>query len=128
LAEARTELGECQVRSRTESPCLKPAEVEIRGIPFCEPCAREQEAYFAIGELTHGKHSLLSKPLAEVLGRMRKERELTGGIRSSKRNRNAIDEPVEESESVSRPVGLCVRWAVGTLEADPEGPGRGIRS
>jgi hypothetical protein len=36
LAEARTELGECQVRSRTESPCLKPAEVEIRGMPFCE--------------------------------------------------------------------------------------------
>ena len=128
MPEARTELGECQVRSRTESPCLKPAEVEIRGIPFCEPCAREQEAYFAIGELTHGKHSLPSKPLAEVLGRMRRERELAGGILSSKRNRNAIDEPVEEIESVSRPVGLGVRWAVGTLEADPEGAGRGIRS
>jgi hypothetical protein len=55
---------------------------------------------------------------------MRRERELAGGILSSNRNRNAIDEPVEETESVSRPVGLGVRWVVGTLEADPEGAGR----
>jgi hypothetical protein len=42
--------------------------VEIRGIPFCESCAREQEAYFAIGELTHEEgQDLRSKPLAEVL-------------------------------------------------------------
>jgi hypothetical protein len=46
--------------------------VQIRGIPFCEACAREQEAYFAIGELTLGKHSLPSKPLAEALKRMRR--------------------------------------------------------
>jgi hypothetical protein len=46
------------MRSKTESPCLNPAVVQIRGIPFCEACAREQEAYFVIGELTHGKHSL----------------------------------------------------------------------
>jgi hypothetical protein len=26
--------------------------VEIWGLPFCERCAREQEAYFAIGEMT----------------------------------------------------------------------------
>ena len=26
--------------------------VKVRGILFCEPCAREQEAYFAIGEIT----------------------------------------------------------------------------
>jgi hypothetical protein len=64
----------CQVRSKTESPCLNQAVVEIRGIPFCEPCAREQEAYFAIGELTRGKHSLRSKPLADALSRMRRER------------------------------------------------------
>jgi hypothetical protein len=25
---------------------------KVRGVPFCERCAREQEAYFAIGELT----------------------------------------------------------------------------
>ena len=54
MGEATRKLGECQVRSKTESPCLNQAVVEIRGIPFCEPCAREQEAYFAIGELTRG--------------------------------------------------------------------------
>jgi urease accessory protein UreF len=26
--------------------------VEIGGIPFCKRCARDQEAYFAVGELT----------------------------------------------------------------------------
>ncbi len=72
LGEARRNSGECQVRSKTESPCLEPAEVEIRGISFCEACAREQEAYFVIGELTRGKHSLPSKPLAEALKRMRR--------------------------------------------------------
>jgi hypothetical protein len=40
------------VRSETKNPCLNPAAVEIRGIPFCGACAREQEAYFAIGEFT----------------------------------------------------------------------------
>jgi hypothetical protein len=87
------------MRSKTESPCLNPAVVQIRGIPFCEACAREQEAYFVIGELTRGKHSLRSKPLAEVLERKRRERELTGGIITPKRNRRAINEPVEETES-----------------------------
>jgi hypothetical protein len=24
--------------------------VEIRGVPFCETCAREQDAYFAVGQ------------------------------------------------------------------------------
>jgi hypothetical protein len=42
----------CQVRSGTDLPCQRSAVVEIGGIPFCGPCAREQEAYFAIGELT----------------------------------------------------------------------------
>jgi hypothetical protein len=40
------------VRSRTDSPCPRSAEVEILGVAFCGPCGREQEAYFAIGELT----------------------------------------------------------------------------
>ncbi len=47
-----TKLGPCQVRSKTEHPCPYEAVTEIWGIPFCESCAREQEAYFAIGELT----------------------------------------------------------------------------
>jgi hypothetical protein len=82
--------------------------VEIRGIPFCEACAREQEAYLAIGELTRGKHSLRSKPLAEVLERMRRERELTGCIITSKMNRSASEESAEQTESASRPVGSDV--------------------
>jgi hypothetical protein len=69
----------CQVRSKTESPCLHRAVVEIQGIPFCEACAREQEAYFAIGELTWGetqgfRSELLSKTLGEPLDRLRRER------------------------------------------------------
>jgi hypothetical protein len=108
LGEATRKLGECQVRSKTESPCLHQAVVEIRGISFCEACAREQEAYFAIGELTGGKHSLRSKPLAEAFNRMRRERELTGGIIASKRDRGVIDESVEETESRSRPLGFDV--------------------
>src|SRR3712207_4669424 len=47
-----TKLGPCQVRSKTDRPCPHQAVTEIWGIPFCESCAREQEAYFAIGELT----------------------------------------------------------------------------
>jgi hypothetical protein len=53
LSEAPRTSGSCQVRSKTESPCSRRAEVDILGIPFCEACAREQEAYIAIGELTH---------------------------------------------------------------------------
>jgi hypothetical protein len=50
--EATKKLGQCQVGSKTDRPCLRLAVVEIRGIPFCEQCAREQEAYFAIGEMS----------------------------------------------------------------------------
>jgi hypothetical protein len=49
--------------------------VEILGIPFCEECAREQEVYFAIGELTQEvtrdlRIGPLRKSLAETLGEM----------------------------------------------------------
>jgi hypothetical protein len=65
----------CQVRSKTESPCPRRAVVKIRGIAFCGSCAREQEAYFAIGELTQEQtQGLRRKPLAEALERMRRER------------------------------------------------------
>jgi hypothetical protein len=67
--------GPCQVRSNTESPCLRSAEVEILGVAFCGPCARQQEAYFAIGELTHeDTEGLRSEPLAGPLKMMRRER------------------------------------------------------
>ena len=66
----------CQVRSRTENPCPHRAVVEIRGVAFCGPCAREQEAYFAIGELVaeEERQGFRSKPFAEALKRMRRER------------------------------------------------------
>jgi hypothetical protein len=65
-----TKPGRCQVRSMTESPCPRRAEVEILGVAFCGPCARQQEAYFAIGELTHEEaRDLHSMTLAEVLER-----------------------------------------------------------
>jgi hypothetical protein len=65
----------CEVRSKTGSPCHRRADVEIGGVAFCEPCAREQEAYFAIGELTQEEaRDLHSKSLADVLERMRRDR------------------------------------------------------
>jgi hypothetical protein len=49
LSHFPTKLGACQVRSKTEHPCPHEAVMKIWGIPFCEACARKQEAYFAIG-------------------------------------------------------------------------------
>jgi predicted Fe-S protein YdhL (DUF1289 family) len=69
LVDAVTQQGPCQVRSRTQSPCLHQAVVEIRGIPFCGACARQQEVYFAIGELTQEeKRDLRIEPLRKSLG------------------------------------------------------------
>jgi hypothetical protein len=83
LGEAATGLGSCQVRSETDSPCLRPAVVEIGGIPFCKRCARDQEAYFAVGELTQALTSDRTcqvpsfhrgEQLSETLRRMRRDR------------------------------------------------------
>jgi hypothetical protein len=72
LTEATTKLALCQVRIDTENPCPRSAEVEILGVAFCGACAREQEAYFAIGELTLEEvRDLRSGPLVEVLERIR---------------------------------------------------------
>ena len=72
MTKAMTEMGPCQVRSGTDRPCPRPAVVKIRGIPFCEPCAREQEAYFAIGELTEEAPRLPhEESLVRMLARMR---------------------------------------------------------
>ena len=66
------------MRSKTKNPCLHRAVVEIRSIPLCEGCAREQEAYFAVGELTQETQDLrsgsLGKALGETLDAMRRER------------------------------------------------------
>ena len=48
----KTKLGRCQVGSETNHPCPRPATERLLGVTFCERCAREQEAYFAVGELT----------------------------------------------------------------------------
>jgi hypothetical protein len=67
---------QCRVRSGTDNPCLRPAVVKVRGVPFCEPCAREQEAYFAIGEITEATSQRLAdkESLVDMLGWMRRIR------------------------------------------------------
>ena len=73
MAEAKP--APCQVRSKTGNPCPRRAEVEILGVAFCGPCAREQKAYFAIGELTQeDTEGLRGGALAEVLKMVRRER------------------------------------------------------
>jgi len=73
LIEEAAKRERCQVRSGTDSPCQRSAVVEIGGIPFCEPCAREQEAYFAIGELTDYPRGLAGDgALVGVLNRVRR--------------------------------------------------------
>ena len=63
------EFGYCQVRSGTNYPCSRTAAVKILGIPFCERCAHEQEAYFTIGELTEIQNNKLH---VETLSKMRR--------------------------------------------------------
>lgn len=43
---------QCHVGNETALPYPSPAAVRIWGVPFCERCAREQEAYFTVGEFT----------------------------------------------------------------------------
>ena len=101
MIQAATKRVPCQVRSKTECPCLHRAVVKIRGIPFCEACAREQEAYFAIGELTREEtQGLRSEPLSQTLGealdRLRGQR--TDGLAAARR----LDLPrVDETERLA---------------------------
>ena len=104
MTRATTMPVPCQVRSKTESPCLHQAMVEIRGIPFCEACAREQEAYFAIGELTRETQDLRSEPLDKTLGEtldgMRRQR--ADGLAATRRlDFPSVDEtaPLAHTES-----------------------------
>jgi hypothetical protein len=82
LNKARTKLGLCQVRSKTNRPCQRPAVVKIGGVPFCEPCAREQEAYFAIGEITEASERLDDEEsligMLEWMRRVRRRRHVVG--------------------------------------------------
>jgi hypothetical protein len=95
-----TMLVSCQVRSETESPCTRRAVEEMRGVAFCGPCAREQEAYFAIGELTLDEtQGLDSKPLAEAMERMRRER--ADGTESIAAGKNHRISGVDETEPLA---------------------------
>jgi hypothetical protein len=80
------ELGTCQVRSETARLCARPATTKLQGVPFCERCAREQETYFAIGELTEAGGRAGGESLAVAI-------ELIKKIESSSRLR-----PVQEHE------------------------------
>jgi hypothetical protein len=97
LAEAKLTVA-CEVRSKTGSPCHRCADVEIGGVAFCGPCAREQEAYFAIGELTQEDETQGSgsKLLVEALKRLRRERAGgTGGTASREHRRLSSLEETE---------------------------------
>ena len=75
MIKTTKEQEQCRVRSGTDNPCLRPAVVKVRGVPFCEPCAREQEAYFAIGELTASSQRLDNEEsLVDMLESMRQIR------------------------------------------------------
>ena len=82
----------CQVRSETGSPCPRRAAAEVRGVAFCGPCAREQEAYFAIGELVAQEEAQnpLSTPLVEALRRLRRERG-GGSVAEGRRELPGVD-------------------------------------
>jgi predicted Fe-S protein YdhL (DUF1289 family) len=100
LTRATTNSGPCQVGSKTQSPCLYRAVVEIRGIRFCEGCARAQEAYFAIGELTQEPQLVRSETLGKTLG------EALEGIRRQRADGLAAARPldfprVEETERLA---------------------------
>ena len=123
MIDAVTQQRPCQVRSRTQSPCLHRAVVEIRGIPFCEACAREQEAYFAIGQLTQEEERRdlrgepLSKSLGETLGEMLNgmRRQRTDDLAAARR----LDLP-----RVDNPGGLRLRKARQSQPENRQNRGR----
>ena len=105
MAEVKTPVLLCEVRSNTESPCHRRAVVEIGGVAFCGPCAREQEAYFAIGELTQEDETQGSgsKLLVDALKRLRQERAGgTEGLASGKHHRLSS---LEETKPLVLPNG-----------------------
>ena len=104
MIEAATKPGPCQVSINAEDPCPRRAEVEILGVAFCGPCARKQEAYFAVGELTHEEaEDLHTKTLAEVLERKRR------GHAGSK-------EDIAAERDVRRPESYVLRIELSAME------------
>jgi len=97
-----TKRGPCQVRSNTESPCPRRAVVEILGVDFCGPCARQQEIYFAIGELTQeDTEGLRGGALAKALKMMRRERASVKETMAAQTNLRLSG--VRETESLALP-------------------------
>ena len=101
MAEAKLPVL-CEVRSKTESPCHRRAVVEMGGVAFCGPCAREQEAYFAIGELTQEEDETQAsggKLLVEALKRLRWER--VGGREATAAGTHHRSSGVDETEPLA---------------------------
>ena len=74
------------------------------GVAFCGACARKQEAYFAIGELTHEEaQDLHTKTLAEVM-----ERKLRGHTGSK--------EGIAAERDVRRPESSVLRIELLAME------------
>ena len=106
------------MRSRTQSPCLDQAVVEILGIPFCEACAREQEVYFAIGELTQEEtRDLRSEPLSKSLG------EMLDGMRRQRKDDLAAARRLDLPR-VDNPGGLRLRKARQSQPENRQNRGR----
>ena len=78
----------CQVRVDTESPCGRPAATEVLGVLFCERCAREQEDYFAIGEITQAPRG--RRTVAGSLGRDTKMLCSQASVKRSRRSRRTV--------------------------------------
>jgi hypothetical protein len=99
LAEAKLPVL-CEVRSKTESPCHRRAVMEMRGVAFCGSCAREQEAYFAIGELTQDEaQGSGGKRLVEALKQLRWER--VGGREATAAGTHHRSSGVDETEPLA---------------------------
>jgi hypothetical protein len=100
LAEAKLPVS-CEVGSKTGSPCHRRAVVEMRGVAFCGRCAREQEAYFVIGELTQEDETQGSggKVLVAALARLRRER--AGGTEGTAAGTHHRSSGVDETEPLA---------------------------
>jgi hypothetical protein len=110
------------VRSGTQSPCLHQAVVEIQGIPFCEACARQQEAYFAIGELTQEqKRDLRGEPLRKSVGETLGE--MLDGIRRQRKDDLAEAKRLDLPK-VDKPGSLRLRKARQSQPENRQNRGR----
>jgi hypothetical protein len=96
--------------------------VEIQGIPFCEACARQQEAYFAIGELTQEqKRDLRGEPLRKSVGETLGE--MLDGIRRQRKDDLAAAKRLDLPK-VDKPGSLRLRKARQSQPENRQNRGR----